>query len=134
MPVSLKIITPERKVFEGEVESVTAPGIEGEFGVLPGHTPFITTLIAGEVCFNYESKTERYAISGGYIEVNEDRMSVLADSAEHADEIDMERAKAAEEKAAKILKTADPASFDFSKAEIKLKRSLMRQKVGRGSG
>ncbi|GAB4288188.1 MAG: F0F1 ATP synthase subunit epsilon [Myxococcota bacterium] len=129
MGIILKIITPERKVFEGEVEMVTAPGIAGEFGVLPGHTPFITTLIAGELHFDAKGKKEGYAISGGYIEVNEDKMTVLADSAEHFEEIDIERAKLAQKKAVEILNAADPTSLEFKKAEIKLKRSLVRQKV-----
>jgi F-type H+-transporting ATPase subunit epsilon len=75
----LRLFTPERKVIEAEVDAVTAPGIEGEFGVLPGHIPFITTLKIGELAFRSDSRVERIALAWGYVEVLPDRVTVLAE-------------------------------------------------------
>jgi len=94
-PVTFEVVTPERKILKEEVESVIAPGAEGLLGVLPRHTPLLTTLKPGVVYYRkLGDGTERMAVSGGFMEAGPDRVVVLADTAELASEIDVERAAA----------------------------------------
>ena len=95
----LDITTPQGSVFSGEVDEITATGSEGEFGVLPGHASYITTLKSGPLSCKVDDKTEYYFVSWGYAEVGPDKVAILADSAEHATEIDLDRARDARERA-----------------------------------
>jgi F-type H+-transporting ATPase subunit epsilon len=90
-----EIVTPERIVYTNEVEMVVAPTLDGEIGVLPLHAPLVGALKAGEVRIKYGDTTEWFAVSGGYIQVHEDKVIILADDAEAASQIDVERARQA---------------------------------------
>jgi len=135
--LSLEVVTPYRTVLIEDVESVTLPGIEGEFGILPEHIPLLTTLDTGIMSYkNSSGKTLAIAVHWGYAQVEGNSVRVLAELAETADEIDIERAKDAEKKAKDILLTGAPTTSSWeeeegrqNKYESKLKRSIVRQKV-----
>ena len=93
--LKLELVTPYRKVLTEEVDEITATGTLGEFGVLPGHAPFLTSLKIGELSYKIGGKVEHLAVNWGYFEVENDNVVVLVETAERADEIDLERAKAA---------------------------------------
>jgi F-type H+-transporting ATPase subunit epsilon len=126
----LEIVTPERVVVSQEVDMVVAPGSEGEFGVLPDHINFLTGVIPGEVHFDYKKKREHLAVSNGFAEVSENKVSILTQSAEKAEEIDLDRAKKAMERAKKRLSIdKENADIDFQRAELALKRAANRIKI-----
>ncbi|NOZ06622.1 MAG: F0F1 ATP synthase subunit epsilon [Chloroflexi bacterium] len=131
--LSLDIVTIERAVYSADdVDMVTAPGIEGEMGILPRHAPILTALKEGELRIKRGDQEEPFAIGGGYIEVRPDRVIVLADSAEHVDEIDLERAEAARERAEKMLREgAPPEGVSRAALESALRRSRVRLKIAR---
>src|SRR5210317_253504 len=105
--VKLEIVTPDKAVVDEEVKIIMAPGSLGEFGVLIGHTPFLTTLKTGIVRYTDAQGTERYVfVNGGFAEALPDKVTVLADSAERREDIDLDRAKAAQERAEKRLEEA----------------------------
>jgi F-type H+-transporting ATPase subunit epsilon len=95
MPLHLDIVTPARRVASLVVDSVRAPGAEGQFGVLPGHTPFIAAMDPGELLYVAGGREHRFFVGGGFVEVAEDRVIVLAEAAEAAQEIDVDRARRA---------------------------------------
>ena len=135
--LSLEVVTPHRTVLIEDVESVTLPGIEGELGILPEHIPLLTTLDTGIMSYkNGSGKTQAIAVHWGYAQVEGNSVRVLAELAETADEIDIERAKDAEKKAKDILISGAPKTSSWeeeenrqNKYESKLKRSIVRQKV-----
>ncbi len=120
----LDIATPYGEVFSGEVDEVTATGSEGEFGVLPGHAPFVTTLKVGMLLCRHDGQESIFFVNTGYAEVGPDRVVVLADSAERSEDIDVERAKAAMARAEERLRQA--ADIDFARAESALARAAAR--------
>ncbi len=125
----LEVVTPQRKILAVEVESVVAPGAEGYLGVLPRHAPLITTLKSGVVYYHkVGGKTERMAVSGGFMEAGPDKVIILADTAELSTEIDIERARRAKERAEKRLRERPPG-LDRDRAEKALQRSLARLKA-----
>ena len=126
--MSLEIVTIERKVYEADdVEMVIAPGVEGEMGILPRHTPVLTALKPGELIIRRSGGVEEpFAIGGGFMEVRPDKVIVLADTAEHVDEIDIERAEAARQRAERLLREGPPPGGP-SLAEIR--QALMRHEV-----
>jgi F-type H+-transporting ATPase subunit epsilon len=133
--LNLEVVTPHRTVLVKDVDSVTLPGIEGELGILPEHIPLLTTLETGIVSYSSSGKTQAIAVHWGYAQVEGNSVSVLAELAETAAEIDLERAKDAENKAKETLVSGDPAT-DWraeerrqNKYESKLKRSIVRQAV-----
>ena len=95
----LEVVTPDRLVLSTEAEVVVCPGVEGQFGVLPGHIPFLSALEIGEMYFKTGGKTEYLAVSGGFAEVTGEKVTIVAESAEMGREIDVERAKRALERA-----------------------------------
>src|ERR671913_1785103 len=99
MPLRLDIITPERNLLSESVDSVTVPGLGGELGILPGHTPLISQLQTGVLSYTQGQTTRRLLVSGGFVEVNADRVSVLADLAELPEEVDAARARTEREEA-----------------------------------
>ena len=101
--IHLEVVNPERKVLSTEVDEVIAPGSLGLFGVRPGHTPFLTAIEAGELSYKTEGQLRCYAVGGGFVEVLNDQVTVLADTAEAQNEIDLERARRAAEDAKKRL-------------------------------
>ena len=100
--INLEIVTPEKKVIDEKVEVVNVPTAKGEIGILPQHAPLISTLRAGILSYTQGGKTEQMVISGGFVEVSMDKVSILADIAENADEIDVESAKTEREAAQKV--------------------------------
>jgi len=130
MPIKLEIVTAERLVYSGDVDLVSAPGVMGTLGVLPKHSSLLTALEAGELRFTKGDEEEIFAVSGGFMEVQPDRVIVLADTAERAEEIDLERAEAARQRAEKLLKERPP-EVDMTVIQGALRRSRIRLKVGR---
>jgi F-type H+-transporting ATPase subunit epsilon len=127
----LEVVTPERLVVSDEVTELVAPGSEGYFGVLPGHIPFITTLSIGELTY-WRGRDERHlAVTWGYVEVLGEKVIVLAETAELAEEIDAERARKARERAEGRLKewVDGSAAIDEARAEAALRRALTRLDV-----
>jgi len=126
--ILLEIVTPEKKVLSEPVDIVVAPGQEGEFGVLPGHIPFLSKLKIGELHFRSGGVGKHIAIMGGYAEVLPNRVTVLAPAAEESIEIDVIRAKAARERAERRLAEAKDR-LEFARAQAALQRALARLKV-----
>ena len=124
----IDIVTAERIVYSGEADAVLAPGVEGQLGILPHHAPLMTILQAGELVVRKGGQEEIMAISGGFLEVRPDRVIVLADQAERAEEIDVSRAAEARKRAEERLK-AKPAGLDESRAESALRRAMVRLTV-----
>jgi len=126
--LNLEIVTAERPVFSDNVDIVIAPGIEGQLGILPNHDALMTILEPGELCVRKGSEETFIALSGGFLEVLENKVVILADAAERADEIDMTRAEAAKKRAQERLEQ-HPSDMDSARAEAALRRSLARLKV-----
>jgi F-type H+-transporting ATPase subunit epsilon len=127
-PVRVDIVTAERVVYSEDADMVLAPGSQGQLGILPHHAPLMATLEPGELLVRKGGEEYSMAISGGFLEVRPDRVIVLADSAERAEEIDTSRAEAARERAReRILHPAQ--GVDISRAEASLHRALTRIKV-----
>lgn len=112
----LEIVTPEKKVLDAEVDSVTVPTATGEAGILPSHAPLISSLKPGILTFAVKGSVEKLAVSGGFVEVSSDTVSIITDSAERADEIDPAAAKADRESAEKALSGAASASIEENEA------------------
>ena len=125
--ILLEIVTPERPVFSGLVEQVTMPGSEGQFGVLKGHTPFLSFVDIGELNFIKGGKKSYYAVNTGYVEVASNKVTVLVETAEKSDAIDKERAQRARERAQSELSGMPPgASDDYEKIKAALMRAISR--------
>ncbi len=132
LKIRLEIITAERVVYSEDVDIVVAPGIEGELGILPHHAPLMTMLQPGELMVRKDNQEESMFVSGGFLEVLGDRVVVLADVAERADEIDIARAEAAKHRAEERI-AQYPAHVDHARAEAALLRSMIRLKVAEKS-
>ncbi len=128
MPLKLEVITPERRVFEDEVDMVIAPGSEGALGILPHHAPLLTGLAHGELRVKKGGLEYHLAVFGGFMDVRPDRVVILTDAAEHAEEIDERRAREARERAQKALEGAASAA-DEQRARAALQRALVRLRV-----
>lgn len=127
--IRLDIVTAEREVYAGDVDVVIAPGVEGQLGILPHHAPLMTTLQAGELRVRKGGEEVSMAISGGFIEVRPDKVVVLADTAERAEEIDVARAEEAKQRARERLSEKQVAGADEARVEASLRRALIRLKV-----
>jgi len=127
--MKLEIVTPYSKVLDQLVDEVTATGKLGEFGVLPGHAPFLTSLNIGELCYKTDGVAVCMALNWGYFEVQDDKIIVLVETAERSDEIDLERAKAALGRAEDALKKLTPEDKQFKVYEAALERALIRMQV-----
>lgn len=125
----LDVVTPERLVVSEQIESVVAPGAEGEFGVLAGHIPFLSTLLPGELRYNQGGQVHFMAVTGGFAEVGPEKVTVLADTAELAREIDIDRAQKARERAEQRLKEAKLAAEEYARLQASLQRALARIRV-----
>lgn len=130
----LEIVTPYRRLISAEVDEVTAPGFHGEFGVLPGHTPYLVQLGIGILSFRTGSARYFLSIIGGYAEVGPERVTVLTEIAERAEDINTERARAALHRAEERMMGRSGESVDFDRAELALKRAAARLGVARQSG
>jgi F-type H+-transporting ATPase subunit epsilon len=127
--LKLDLVTPYRHVLSQEVDEVTAPGTLGEFGVLPGHTPLLTTLRIGELTYKQGHEAYHVAVNWGYVEVENDVVTVLVETAEPADQIDLQRAQEALGRAQEALKKLTPEDKEFKIMECALERALIRVQV-----
>jgi F-type H+-transporting ATPase subunit epsilon len=127
--IKLRVVTPSRLVFDEEVDEVTAVGELGEFGVLPNHISFLSTLVPGEMSYKQGANRRLLAVSGGYAEVLDNVMTVLAPAAEFGSEIDSARAQRAKERAEKQMAELNREEKDFELAEVALQRALVRLQV-----
>jgi F-type H+-transporting ATPase subunit epsilon len=127
--MKLEIVTPYKKVVDTEVDEVTATGKLGEFGVLPGHAPFLTSLRIGELAYKNNGVSEHMALNWGYFEIRDDRIIILVETAETSEEIDLERAKAALGRAEEALKKLTAEDKQFKVYEAALERAIIRMQV-----
>jgi F-type H+-transporting ATPase subunit epsilon len=125
--LKLEIVTPHGLIYSGEVDEVTANGSEGEFCVLPGHAPYVTTLKIGMLTCKTGKEPVIFFVNWGYAEVGADKVLILADSAERSDEIDVDRAKEAMKRAEERLKKTE--DIDFHRAEASLERAATRIQI-----
>jgi len=126
----LEIVTPRRLALSDHVNEATFPGIEGEFGVLPGHTPFLTQLKIGVLHFKKGNEVEYLAVNRGFVEVTPRKVTVLTETAELKSEIDVARAEEARRRAEERLKSR-AEDIDFARAQASLDRATTRLKVAR---
>ncbi|MEN6373543.1 MAG: F0F1 ATP synthase subunit epsilon [Smithella sp.] len=125
----LEIVTPEKMAFTGEVEEVTVPGTEGEFGVLRGHEAVLTSVDIGELSFTKDGKKSYYAVNTGYVEVTAEKVTLLIETAERSDTIDVDRAQRAKERAETRLAQVEKDSDEFDRINVALMRAITRIKV-----
>lgn len=126
--ILLRVVTPNRQVVREDVEEIQAPGREGYLGILPGHAPLISELKAGEVSYRRGREVQRLAVSGGFLEVLPEQVTVLAETAERPEDIDVARAQAARERAEKRLRSPNQET-DIRRATVALERALIRLQV-----
>lgn len=129
MPIQLEIVTPERLAYSDMVDSVQLPGSEGELGVLPHHAPLVSLLGIGELRIRKGGAEESFAIVGGFLQVLPDKVVVLAETADMASEIDLERAQEARRNAEKALETGFHEGADLSTARAALQQALLRERL-----
>lgn len=127
--MKVSVVSPDGPVYESDVEMVSTKALTGELGILPGHVPMVAPLEIGSVRLKKEGKTEYIAVSGGFLEVRPDQVTVLAQAAEMASEIDVERALRAKERAEQRMKDAKAEMIDFKRAELALRRAINRLTV-----
>ncbi|HEX8459632.1 MAG TPA: F0F1 ATP synthase subunit epsilon [Pyrinomonadaceae bacterium] len=127
--LQLDIITPERGVLSEAVDAVTLPGLGGELGILPGHTPLISQLQTGVLSYTQGGAVRRLHVSGGFVEVSDDRVAVLADLAERPEEIDAARARTERDQAEKLLGSNTGSEDDLTRARLQLERSVARLQI-----
>ena len=127
--LKLEMVTPYKQVLSEEVDELTLPGLIGELGILPGHTPLLTTLRVGELSYRMGGKQHHVAVNWGYVEIDEDAVTVLVDTAEKSDEIDLARAKAALGRAEEALKTMSQEDKTYAVMEAALQRAMIRIQV-----
>ncbi|MFD0714907.1 F0F1 ATP synthase subunit epsilon [Paenibacillus sp. GCM10027626] len=127
----LEIVTPERKVYAEDVDMVIVKGTEGEMGILPNHVPLVTPLNIAPVRIKKGRSEEVLAVNGGFVEVRKEKVVILAESAELAGDIDVDRAKAAKQRAEQRL-TGKQDEYDFRRAELALQRAMNRLGVKQG--
>lgn len=130
MPFRLEVVTAERVVLSDEVDQVIVPGAAGRMGVLARHEPLLTSLVPGEMDIIKNGQRTEFAVSGGFMEVLPDRVTILADTAERADEIDEARAEAARQRAEALLRERR-SDQEASLAESQLQRAMVRLTVAR---
>ncbi|MEO5884780.1 MAG: F0F1 ATP synthase subunit epsilon [Candidatus Limnocylindrales bacterium] len=129
MTILLEIVTPERLAYSDEVDSVTLPGVEGELGVLPGHAPLVSTLGVGELRIKKGGTEESFAIVGGFLQVRPDKVVVMAETADMASEIDVEKAQEARREAERALQSGFHEGADLAAARAALQQALLRIRV-----
>src|SRR5215213_10042706 len=131
--IKLEIVTPERRVFDETVDSVTVPTATGEVGILPNHAPLISSLKSGILAYSNKGTSEKLVVSGGFVEVSTNKVSVLTDVAERADEIDVEAARAERDEAQRVLGSAFSGSEEeFEVEKERLERAQARLALAAG--
>jgi F-type H+-transporting ATPase subunit epsilon len=132
--IKLEVVTPDHEVVNEEAQIVMAPGSLGEFGVLIGHTPFMTSLKTGEVCYNDANGNRQcVCISGGFAEALPDKVTILAEAAEKCKDIDVQRAMAAKERAENRMADKGNDDIDYARARIALERAINRIRIAGGN-
>ena len=129
MPIQLEIVTPERLAYSDTVHSVQLPGSEGELGVLPHHAPLVSTLGVGELRIRKGGSEESFAIVGGFLQVRPDKVVVMAETADLASDIDLEKAQEARREAEKALESGYHEGADLATARAALQQALLRIRV-----
>jgi F-type H+-transporting ATPase subunit epsilon len=129
----LEIVTPEKMVVRDAAEEMQIPGKKGYLGILPGHAPLITELAVGEITYRADGYTHHLSVAWGFAEVLPDKVTVLAETAERAEEIDVRRAREAKQRAEERLKSGNP-EVDFNRAAIALQRAETRLEVAEKKG
>jgi F-type H+-transporting ATPase subunit epsilon len=129
MPLQLEIVTPERLAFSDTVDAVTLPGSEGELGVLPHHAPLVSMLGVGELRIRRGGNEESFAIVGGFLQVLPDKVVVMAETADMASEIDLDRAEEARREAERAIATGFHEAADLASARAALQQALLRIRV-----
>lgn len=124
--IKVSVVTPDGPVYESDVEMVSTKAQSGELGILPGHIPMVAPLQIGAVRLKNGGNTKYVAVSGGFVEVRPDQVSILAQSAEVSDSIDVERAMRAKERAEQRLREQQRENVDFRRAELSLQRAINR--------
>ena len=124
--LQLDIITPERGLLSEPVDAVTLPGLNGELGILPGHTPLISQLRTGVLSYTQGGATKRLLVSGGFVEVSDDRVAVLAELAERPEEVDATRARTERDQAEKLLNAATGSDDETERARTQFERASAR--------
>ena len=124
----LRIVTPDRQIVREDVEEAQIPGKEGYMGILPSHAPLISELKVGEISYRRGREVRHLAVTWGFVEVLPEQVTVLAETAERAEEIDVARAQAAKERAERLLKNPKPDT-DIARATVALERALVRLQV-----
>jgi F-type H+-transporting ATPase subunit epsilon len=127
--INVSVVTPDGSVYESDVEMVSTKAQSGELGILAGHIPMVAPLQIGVVRLINGASTDFVAVSGGFLEVRPDKVTILAQSAERSNEIDAERALRAKERAEKRLREAQQANVDFKRAELALQRAINRLSI-----
>ncbi len=130
--LNLEIVTPEKRVFDETVDAVTIPTTNGEIGILPNHAPLISTLKSGILTYTNRGATERMVISGGFVEVSANKVSIMADVAERADEINAEAARAERETAEKVLSAWSGTEDEFEAEKERLEKAQARLQLASG--
>ncbi len=128
MPIHLEIVTAERQVYSDDVDQINAPTKDGRIGILPRHAPLLTVLDIGQLDILKGGQRSEYALSGGFMEVLQDRVTILADTVERADEIDEARADAARKRAEEALRQRQ-SEKEMALAEVELRRAMTRLHV-----
>lgn len=128
--IKFEVVTPERRVFSADIESLVVPAVTGYLGIWPNHAPLVTALDIGVIQYKQAGKFKKMAVSGGFMEVIDNKVSVLADTAEPGELIDLARAEAAKERAMRRL-SERKADLDVKRAKLALKRALSRIKAAR---
>jgi F-type H+-transporting ATPase subunit epsilon len=130
MPIRCEIVSQDRLVFEGDADIVILPGSLGEMGILPGHAPLLSTLDLGVIRVKSGEEEEVFTVTGGFVEVQPDIITIMADAAENVEEIDVQRAEEAMERARKLLEEERPADPDaYLRIQAALQRSSLRLKT-----
>src|SRR6187551_3379546 len=129
MPLLLEIVTPERLAYSDTVDAVNLPGLEGELGILPHHAPLVSMLGVGELRIRKGGAEESFAIAGGFLQVRPDRVVVMAETADLASEIDIEKAQEARREAEQALAEGFEEPADLARARASLQRALLRIRV-----
>ncbi len=129
MPLQLEIVTPERLAYSDEVDMVLVPGVEGELGILPHHTPLVSLLGVGELRIRKGQDEESFAIVGGFLQVRPDKVVVMAETADLASDIDLERAQEARREAERALESGFHEGADLTAARAQLQQALLRIRV-----
>ncbi len=128
----LEVITPDKILVSQEVDSVTAPGVDGEFGVLPGHTLFLSGIVPGELKYQIDTTTTVLTVMKGFAEVAHNRVSVVVDAAEAVKDIDYQRAEKALERAqTRLAQKGEVQDIDFQRAEMALRKAIIRLRIAK---